>query len=134
MKKGCQMRLSIKNIGKMKEANIEINGITVIGGKNNTGKSTIGKALYSIFNSFYEIEEQINKERILSIERILGISITGQSETKSIREYATEIFEQKDLYINDPKSLKESIEHMFDSNFKSYRWISLDKRSIDDVA
>ena len=34
------MKLSIKNLAKIKEADIEIDGITVICGNNNTGKST----------------------------------------------------------------------------------------------
>ena len=44
------MRIKISNIGKIKEADVTINGITVIAGENNTGKSTVGKALYAIFN------------------------------------------------------------------------------------
>lgn len=50
------MILSLKNIGKVESAKVELNGITVIAGENDTGKSTIGKALYSIFNGFYIIE------------------------------------------------------------------------------
>lgn len=37
------MKLNIKNFMKIKEADIVIDGITVIAGENNTGKSTIGK-------------------------------------------------------------------------------------------
>ena len=44
------MKIKIENIGFVKIADVEINGITVIAGENNTGKSTIGKSLYSIFN------------------------------------------------------------------------------------
>lgn len=65
------MKISLKNIGKVKEANIEINGITVIAGENNTGKSTVGKTLFSVFNSFYNIEETIKKEREELIGRII---------------------------------------------------------------
>lgn len=39
------MRLEIKNIGRIEEASIEMNGITVIAGENDTGKSTVGKVL-----------------------------------------------------------------------------------------
>lgn len=45
------MELKIKNIGKIKDSCIEFNGLTVIAGVNSTGKSTISKILYSIFNS-----------------------------------------------------------------------------------
>lgn len=61
------MKLSIKNIGKISEATIELNGITVIAGENDTGKSTFGKILYSVFNSFFMIDERIKKERKSSI-------------------------------------------------------------------
>lgn len=37
------MILSLKNIGKVESAKVELNGITVIAGENDTGKSTIGK-------------------------------------------------------------------------------------------
>ena len=57
------MILSLKNIGKVESAKVELNGITVIAGENDTGKSTVGKALYSIFNSFYKIESKIQDER-----------------------------------------------------------------------
>lgn len=50
------MQIKISNIGKIKEADVTINGITVIAGENNTGKSTVGKALYSIFNSFVDVK------------------------------------------------------------------------------
>ena len=36
------MKLSIKNFAKIKETDIIIDGITIIAGENNTGKSTIG--------------------------------------------------------------------------------------------
>ena len=65
------MKLSIKNVGKLKEADVEINGITVIAGENNTGKSTVGKVLWSIFSSFYKINEQIAIEKQESIEKVI---------------------------------------------------------------
>lgn len=66
------MKLHITNIGKIKEADIVINGITVIGGANNTGKSTISKALYSIFNSFADLEAKVAAERKESIRKNLS--------------------------------------------------------------
>ncbi|EKV57842.1 AAA family ATPase [Brachyspira hampsonii] len=56
------MKLSIKNLAKIKEADIEIDGITVICGNNNTGKSTVGKALFTIFESTLNIDYRIRKE------------------------------------------------------------------------
>ncbi len=45
------MELQLKNIGMIKEANVKIDGLTVIAGENDTGKSTLGKALYLIVNA-----------------------------------------------------------------------------------
>ena len=65
------MRLTLENIAKVRKADVEINGITVIAGENNTGKSTVGKALYSIFNSLYHVENQIREERVRTISNLL---------------------------------------------------------------
>ena len=56
------MKLSLRNIGKLREADVEISGITVIAGENNTGKSTVGKALFSVFNGFYDVKRRIKEE------------------------------------------------------------------------
>ena len=66
------MRLKIDNFAKIKHVEITIDGITVIAGENNTGKSTIGKVLYSAFNAFYDMDLKIEnrrQEEILEITR-----------------------------------------------------------------
>lgn len=65
------MKLTLKNIGKIGDASVEINGITVIAGENNTGKSTVGRALFAVFNSFFNIQKQIQNERAEIIEDTL---------------------------------------------------------------
>ena len=65
------MKLIIKNIGKLKNAEVEINGITVITGENNTGKSTVGKVLWSVFNGFYKIDEKIYNEKVSELRKIV---------------------------------------------------------------
>ena len=56
------MKFLIKNLAKIKEADIEIDGITVICGNNNTGKTTVGKALFAVFESTLNIYDRIRKE------------------------------------------------------------------------
>ena len=41
------MKLNIKNIGMIKEADVKLDGLTVIAGENDTGKSTLGKILFA---------------------------------------------------------------------------------------
>ncbi|WP_157159041.1 AAA family ATPase [Brachyspira pilosicoli] len=61
------MKLNIKNLGRIKEADIKIDGITVIAGENNTGKTTVGKVLFSCFNSLNNIEESILLDKKFSV-------------------------------------------------------------------
>lgn len=65
------MNFKIKNFGKIADANIRLDGITVICGNNNTGKSTVGKALFSFFNSLCDYKEKINNEKIRTIIRYI---------------------------------------------------------------
>lgn len=53
------MKLKIKNVGILSKVDLEINGITAIAGENDTGKSTISKSLYAIFNGFYRINDEV---------------------------------------------------------------------------
>lgn len=57
------MRLQIKNFAAIREADIKFDGITVIAGENNAGKSTVGKILFSFFHSFYDMQEKIQSNR-----------------------------------------------------------------------
>ena len=63
------MKLGIENFAKIKNADIIIDGITVIAGENNTGKSTVGKILFSFFNALNNIEDKISGERMSEIEK-----------------------------------------------------------------
>ncbi|MDR2257676.1 MAG: ATP-binding protein, partial [Treponema sp.] len=65
------MLLRVKGIGKILDSQIKMNGITVIAGENNTGKSTFGKALYCMFNAFCNAEKNIYDERVNGIHRII---------------------------------------------------------------
>ena len=45
------MKLVIDNIAKIEQAEVEFDGLTVICGRNDTGKSTLGKVLFATFNA-----------------------------------------------------------------------------------
>ncbi|MCI8993897.1 MAG: ATP-binding protein [Eubacterium sp.] len=83
------MKLNIKNFAKMKEANVVIDGITVIAGENNTGKSTVGKILFALFNSLSNVEERIFEERFKEMEStnrtIIQNGISGVDIPRSMK-------------------------------------------------
>lgn len=62
------MKLLIKDFSKIHEATIEFNGITVIAGNNNTGKSTVGKILFALFNSVNDIDKKVELEKEEAIQ------------------------------------------------------------------
>ena len=79
------MQLKIKNIGKIKSATFEFNGITVIAGNNNTGKSTVGKVLFALFSKFNNINKSIEQYRNEAIiARVFKALSLYQSDEKSI--------------------------------------------------
>ena len=106
------MKLTINNIGKLKNAEVVIDGITVITGENDTGKSMVGKVLWSVFNSFFEIKKQIRTDKISSIlEELRRVSsmqdIRNNLVHSSIVEY--------DLDLNDfLKQLEKKLEVLND--------------------
>lgn len=122
------MEIYLKNIGKISEASVEIKGITVIAGENNTGKSTVGKALYSVFNSFYEIQNQIRQERMISIANLLRntkFSLFYMSDLdKDIDEYVKYIIKNEKKYKIDSELLKDDIIAMFNLNVEREKEIN----------
>lgn len=65
------MNLSLRNFGKIEHADIDLNGFTVICGDDNTGKSTIGKALFGIINSFSNYKFRIFEQRDAAVKNFV---------------------------------------------------------------
>lgn len=57
--------LHIRNIGKITDANIRIGRFTVFAGPNNTGKSTVSKLLYSLFDAMNESNAEVYIQNLL---------------------------------------------------------------------
>lgn len=76
------MIFKIKNFGKISEADIKLDGITVICGDNNTGKSTVGKALFSFFNALNDYKNKIyvqKSNQLVNSLRNYNINLTINS-------------------------------------------------------
>ncbi len=69
------MELQLKNIGMIKEANVKIDGLTVIAGENDTGKSTLGKALYYGLDIIQRAHNQKDIQSILISTKIFDVDI-----------------------------------------------------------
>ena len=94
------MRLKIKNIGMISNADIKLNGLTVIAGENDTGKSTVGKILFCIIKTVSRYQEDFSESKEHKIKELLSKLYF------SVRKYAK---------INDEESL-ESLRDAFSIN------------------
>ena len=63
------MLFRVKNLGLIDEAEIKLDGITVITGKNNVGKSTIGRMLYCVNNVF--MRDSVENMKMNRIRRLI---------------------------------------------------------------
>lgn len=75
------MQLSLNNVGIIKDSSVLIDGLTVITGKNSSGKTTVGKTLYSLVaasinveDSFITAREQFVFSQLNQIREILKLN------------------------------------------------------------
>ncbi|OWK97755.1 hypothetical protein AP75_09775 [Kaistella haifensis DSM 19056] len=64
------MKISVQNFGIISDAAIEIKGISLIAGPNDSGKSTIGKIFYSLIRGLNPDEDIFISEKNDSIRRL----------------------------------------------------------------
>ena len=65
------MEIKLKNIAKIMEADIDMNGISIIAGNNNIGKSTILKSIYVAVNTFRNSNQKILDEHKRSLYSVI---------------------------------------------------------------
>lgn len=105
------------NIGKIKHAELDFHGITVVAGNNNTGKSTIGKTLYGIFNSLRNLDAKVEYERNNEKYEALTDTIanwTFGSKGRSYKlPYTFFLHDDVVLDFNDRKSVEAEVKEVF---------------------
>ena len=79
------MKLTLDNVGKISHAEITVSGLTVIAAPNNTGKSTIGKALFAAFDAFVNFQANVQEDQANSIARVLYQKYPLAQEERLVR-------------------------------------------------
>lgn len=125
------MKLYLENIGKLSNTNINIDGITVIAGKNGTGKSTIGKALYSVFSSFYAYKDNINRLRnyllLKELRKQSSVYFLRSINEEKLEIFLMDLYKNRDIYKGDYDKLKFDI-----LNFMNQMNLELKKLGFND--
>lgn len=65
------MLVTFKNTGMIEEANIRFEGLTVIAGENDTGKSTVGKLIFAIVKTFNRYERDASMYRLKEVQSLI---------------------------------------------------------------
>lgn len=93
------MRFFVQNVGKVETADLQLNGITIVVGDNNAGKTTVSRALYAFVNSLYNIDLEVCNQRVREISRIVRNFFI--SYRRPIRVVDRELRSTIDAYLHD---------------------------------
>ena len=129
------MRLKLQNIGIIEEADINIDGITLIAGQNDSGKSTIGKVLYALIRGVNIDEDRFNssksefiRNRIRDIRNLLLRTKAFEDKDEEIQKKFISTYLEKDESIFSNYGFRIN----FDDN-ESLKIILSELNYIDDL-
>lgn len=97
------MQINLQNIGIVKDSSITIDGLTVITGKNNSGKTTVGKTLYALLDAVSNIQQKSTSDKLIYIQRQIE---KVESTLEVLRYLRTPIFEERLDIFSDYPALK----------------------------
>ncbi|MDE7310777.1 MAG: ATP-binding protein [Eubacterium sp.] len=124
------MHINVKNTTKILEADILLNGITVIAGYNNVGKSTILKAAYIIFRTFRNSDIRVRKIRKKSLDSYLfnwgyynGQRALGLP-SGFLLELARKMSDHLEIFSDTQKDNFYMVKKMFIESIKDYQGYS----------
>lgn len=89
------MIVEIENIGLFEHAEAQVNGLTVIAGVNDTGKSTLGKVVFSVIHglkSYKHEQEEHKEEQVSSIVNELFFLLRRITVDVSNKSYIEKMF------------------------------------------
>lgn len=81
------MELEVAGIGRIAGAKIRLDGVTVIAGENNTGKTTIGKAALALIDGRFDLDRRMTDATRRTIQNAVqdGMIPADEDETWSQR-------------------------------------------------
>ncbi len=152
------MNLTIKNIGIIKEADINLSGLTVIAGENDSGKSTVGKLMFSIIKAISKYKSELGEDKrhnIIDKTESIYFFIRRQPNIVNIdREVVMELFhpryfansiesdgikaiDERISYLENKENYDDEVKKLFDSLKevvnKQYDKKSVIKRAFEKV-
>lgn len=115
------MQIRLENIGIIKDSTIVLDGLTVITGKNNSGKTTVGKTLYAILDAVCNLQQKAKNDRRYYIRKQLYNVENSLDFFRYIYRYTRRAEQQSKLFEDHP-----ILEAFLDSDY-------LSDYSVDDI-
>ena len=125
-----EVKIALENLGVIHNSSINIEGITVITGKNNSGKSTLGKTLYSVVSAtenLYEnatndlsefakslITKKLRASELSLLFRRIGFSNTDQNEDNSF-SFLKSVYNNRYPKVNTLDELNDLIDKVIEA-------------------
>lgn len=110
------MQISLRNVNKIREGIINLDGLTVIAGVNDSGKSTVGKMLFSLVKAIYNAKHYNENRRtrdlhiqvssLYHISNMAGLNLS----TLSLPDRPQDFSQMLSSFDDDALSLVEAIE------------------------
>lgn len=113
------MQITLRNVNKLREGTIKLDGLTVIAGVNDSGKSTVGKMLFALAKTIYNTKNY-SEDRMLrelssqaySLYRFLsasGVDLSSLSLPERPREFVQLLIGMEDKSLSFFKSIEERL-------------------------
>ena len=119
------IKLSITNVGPVKNAEVELKGLTVIVGYNDTGKSAIGKIAYALTKSFENYESLYKKKmnkivyKNLREVKIILRNSTLLKENEEMQKFYDQISKLKGMFHSMDRSIKSEELRLIKKNLEN---------------
>jgi predicted ATPase len=87
------MEITLENIGIVKNATIKLNGLTLLAGTNDSGKSTVGKSLFAVLKAseksrgekFYSVRRQYLLKKVDEFKVVVSYVLDKESYEKIVK-------------------------------------------------
>lgn len=131
------MRFQLKNVGVISEVDMLLDNITLIAAENDSGKSTIGKALFTLINTmnYFEDEYISTVNKMLEVTHYGLVKLIEQEEEIYSKKIIKNLLENNFIFITKTEinNLKKYLEDILNETIKYKKKIFIDDKILQKI-